>query len=96
MENAPPSPTADAKADPVPWLDVSALQDKLFLRRCSVSTTHAQASASILSAGIRGPDELVKRVNLDGSVAVSMYPVTLAQLLDIADAGQIMPPKVPG
>jgi len=43
--------------------------------------------------GIRGPDELVKRVNADGGVAFSMYPVTVAQLMDIADVGQIMPPK---
>jgi uncharacterized protein (DUF1015 family) len=43
--------------------------------------------------GIRGTEELTKRVDSAGGVAFSMYPVTVAQLMDIADAGQIMPPK---
>ena len=43
--------------------------------------------------GIRGPDELVRRVNADGGVAFSMFPTTVPQLMAIADAGQIMPPK---
>jgi uncharacterized protein (DUF1015 family) len=43
--------------------------------------------------GIRGTGELQRRIDSEGGVAFSMYPVTLAQLMDIADAGQIMPPK---
>jgi uncharacterized protein (DUF1015 family) len=44
--------------------------------------------------GIRGTNELVRRVK-DGraAVAFSMYPTTVDQLMAIADAGQIMPPK---
>jgi len=44
--------------------------------------------------GIRGVEELVKLVDSDKyKIAFSMYPVTIEQLLEIADAGQVMPPK---
>ena len=43
--------------------------------------------------GIRGLDELVKRCNEDCVAAFAMYPVQLQELMDIADAGLIMPPK---
>jgi len=44
--------------------------------------------------GIRGAEELKRRVD-DGraAVAFSMYPTTVPQLMDIADANRIMPPK---
>ena len=44
--------------------------------------------------GIRGTGELEKRVNDDGwACGVSMYPTSIAQLMAVSDAGQIMPPK---
>ena len=43
--------------------------------------------------GIRGLKELERRCSLDMTVAFSMYPTTLADLMDIADANKIMPPK---
>lgn len=43
--------------------------------------------------GIRGLPELVKRCNEDCVAAFAMYPVHLKELMDIADAGLIMPPK---
>ena len=44
--------------------------------------------------GIRGAGELAKRVDSGkGAVAFSMYPVTVEQMMAIADAGSIMPPK---
>ena len=44
--------------------------------------------------GIRGANELEKRVNSgDAAVAFSMHPTTVSQMMDIADAGAIMPPK---
>jgi uncharacterized protein (DUF1015 family) len=43
--------------------------------------------------GIRGLDELVKRCNEDCIAAIAMYPVTLKELMEVADAGLIMPPK---
>jgi len=44
--------------------------------------------------GIRGVEELVKLVDSGKyKIAFSMYPVTVGQLLEVADAGQVMPPK---
>ena len=44
--------------------------------------------------GIRGTDYLRQQVDAKrASVAFSLHPVTMRQLMDIADAGQIMPPK---
>jgi uncharacterized protein (DUF1015 family) len=44
--------------------------------------------------GIRGAAELEKRVRSgEHAVAFSMYPTTVEQMMDIADAGGIMPPK---
>lgn len=43
--------------------------------------------------GIRGLDELVKRCHADCVAAFALYPVQLKELMDIADAGLIMPPK---
>jgi uncharacterized protein (DUF1015 family) len=82
----------DAKADPVARLDVSVLQDKLLAPLLGIDDPRTSKRVDFVG-GIRGPDELVKRVNAEGGVAFSMYPVTLNQLMDIADAGQIMPPK---
>jgi uncharacterized protein (DUF1015 family) len=82
----------DAKADPVSRLDVSVLQDKLLAPLLGIDDPRTSKRVDFVG-GIRGTGELVKRVDSDGGVAFSLYPVTLDQLMDIADAGQIMPPK---
>lgn len=79
-------------ADPVARLDVSVLQDKLLAPILGIEDVRTSKRVDFVG-GIRGPAELVKRVDAEGGVAFSMYPVTLAQLMEIADAGQIMPPK---
>ena len=43
--------------------------------------------------GIRGLGELERRVKEGMAVAFSMYPTTISDLISIADAGKIMPPK---
>jgi uncharacterized protein (DUF1015 family) len=44
--------------------------------------------------GIRGTAELERRVQRDGwAVAFAFHPVTMEQLMKVADAGQVMPPK---
>ena len=83
---------ADAGADPVSRLDVSVLQDKLLGSVLGITDVRTSKRIDFVG-GIRGTGELVKRVDSEGGVAFSMYPVTLGQLMDIADAGQIMPPK---
>jgi len=82
----------DPKADPVGRLDVSVLQDRLLAPLLGVDDPRTSKRIDFVG-GIRGTGELVKRVDAEGGVAFSLYPVTLAQLMDIADAGQIMPPK---
>ena len=43
--------------------------------------------------GIRGLEELERRVHTDMKVAFSMYPTSIGELADVADAGKLMPPK---
>ena len=83
---------AAAKADPVARLDVSVLQDKLLAPVLGIEDVRTSKRIDFVG-GIRGPGELVKRVDAGDGVAFSMFPVTLGQLMGIADAGQIMPPK---
>ncbi len=83
---------ADAQADPVARLDVSVLQDKLLAPLLGIDDPRTSKRVDFVG-GIRGPDELVRRVNAEGGVAFSMFPTTVPQLMAIADAGQIMPPK---
>jgi len=84
--------TPAADADPVARLDVSVLQDRLLGPVLGIADVRTSKRIDFVG-GIRGTAELTKRVDAEGGVAFSMYPVTLAQLMNIADAGQIMPPK---
>jgi len=84
---------ADPQADAVGRLDVSVLQDRLLGPVLGIDDPRKSPRIDFVG-GIRGPDELVKRVaGGRAAVAFSMYPTTMDQLLAIADAGQIMPPK---
>lgn len=83
---------SEPKADPVGRLDVSVLQDKLLAPLLGIDDPRTSKRVDFVG-GIRGPNELVRRVDAEGGVAFSLYPVTVDQLMDIADAGQIMPPK---
>jgi uncharacterized protein (DUF1015 family) len=82
----------DPQADPVSRLDVSVLQDKLLAPLLGIDDPRTSKRIDFVG-GIRGTGELVKRVDAQGGVAFSMYPTTVAQVMAIADAGQIMPPK---
>lgn len=79
--------------DPVSRLDISRLQDGILGPILGIDDPRTSNRIDFIG-GIRGTEELVKRVeNGDGPVAFSMYPVTIEQLMDIADAGATMPPK---
>jgi uncharacterized protein (DUF1015 family) len=84
---------ADSTADPIAQLDVSVLQERLLAPILGIDDPRTSRRIDFVG-GIRGTDELVRLVN-DGSAAVafSMFPTTVEQLMAIADAGQIMPPK---
>lgn len=83
----------DGSLDPVSRLDISRLQDEILGPILGIDDPRTSNRIDFVG-GIRGTEELVKRVeNGDGPVAFSMYPVTIEQLMDIADAGATMPPK---
>jgi uncharacterized protein (DUF1015 family) len=84
---------ADPSADPVSRLDVSVLQDRLLAPVLGIDDPRTSKRVDFVG-GIRGTKELEERVASGRAVvAFSMYPTTVDQLIDIADAGQIMPPK---
>ncbi len=79
-------------ADPVEALDVSILQSNLISPVLGIDDPRTDKRIDFVG-GIRGLGELERRASEDMCLAFSMYPTTLKELMDIADAGQIMPPK---
>jgi len=83
----------DIQADPVSRLDVSVLQDRLLQPVLGIDDPRTSQRIEFVG-GIRGVEALQKAVDTGkAAVAFSMHPVTVGQLMAIADAGQIMPPK---
>jgi uncharacterized protein (DUF1015 family) len=78
--------------DPIKRLDVSILQDNLLSPVLGIHDPRTDKRVDFVG-GIRGMDELERRVREDFAVAFSLYPTSLDQLIDVADAGQVMPPK---
>jgi uncharacterized protein (DUF1015 family) len=78
--------------DPVERLDVSILQSNLLSPILNIGDPRTDKRIDFIG-GIRGLKELERRVSEDMTVAFSMYPTTLDDLMDIADANKIMPPK---
>ena len=79
--------------DVVSSLDVSVLQDRFLAPVLGIDNPRTSPRISFMG-GIRGTDELRARVE-DGraAVAFSMFPVTVGEMMAIADAGAVMPPK---
>ena len=78
--------------DPVKKLDVAILQDNLLTPILGIGDLRVDNRIDFVG-GIRGLKELERRVALDMEVAFSMYPTSITELIDIADAGELMPPK---
>ena len=80
-------------ADVVSALDVSYLQDKLLAPVLGIGDPRTDARISFMG-GIRGDDALAAKVDSgENAVAFAMEPVTVEEMMAIADAGAIMPPK---
>ena len=79
-------------ADPVKGLDVSILQDHLLAPVLGIGDPRTDKRIDFIG-GIRGLKELERRVGEDMKVAFSMYPTSIEELLSVADAGLLMPPK---
>lgn len=78
--------------DPVARLDVSILQNNLLDPVLGIKNPKNDDRIGFIG-GIRGLDELKRRADSDMKIAFAMYPTTVDDLMSIADAGKIMPPK---
>lgn len=79
--------------DPIGILDVTVLQNNLLDKILGIKDPRTDTRIDFVG-GIRGLQELEKRVNSgEMKVAFSLYPVSIQQLFDIADSGNVMPPK---
>jgi uncharacterized protein (DUF1015 family) len=79
--------------DPIGVLDVTILQNNILDKLLGIKDVRTDKRIDFVG-GIRGLVELEKRVNsTEMKVAFSVYPVSIQQLFDIADSGNIMPPK---
>lgn len=78
--------------DPVKSLDCSILQENLLAPVLGIDDPRTSNDIDFIG-GIRGTGELERRCNLDMKVAFALFPVSCDQLMAIADAGEIMPPK---
>ena len=78
--------------DPVDQLDVSILQKNVLDPLLGIKDPRTDSRIDFIG-GIRGLGELEKRVHEGMKVAFAMYPTSIEELINIADAGKIMPPK---
>ena len=79
--------------DPIGVLDVTVLSNLVFDKILNLGDLRTSKRIDFVG-GIRGLGELQKRVDSGEMVAAfALYPVTMQQIIDIADTGNIMPPK---
>ena len=80
-------------SDPVKDLDVTILSEKILNPILNITDLRQDTRIDFVG-GIRGLEELKQRVDSgEMEVAFALHPVSMEQLLNIADAGEIMPPK---
>ena len=79
--------------DPVLGLDVSIMQNNILGPILGIDDPRTSKRVDFVG-GIRGLGELQKRVDSgEMVVAFAMYPTSIKELIDIADTGNVMPPK---
>ena len=79
--------------DPIGILDVSILQNNLLDPILQIKDQRTDQRIDFVG-GIRGVEELQRRVDSgEMELAISLHPVSIPQLFDIADSGNVMPPK---
>ncbi len=78
--------------DPVEGLDVSILQNEVLAPLLNIQDPKTDNRIDFVG-GIRGLKELERRCESDMTVAFSMYPTSIEELFDVADANRLMPPK---
>jgi uncharacterized protein (DUF1015 family) len=79
--------------DPIGVLDVTILSEQVLKPLLNIHDLRTDKRIDFVG-GMRGLAELQRRVNSGGmKAAFALYPVSMQQLIDIADSGNIMPPK---
>ncbi|MDE7120514.1 MAG: DUF1015 family protein, partial [Muribaculaceae bacterium] len=79
--------------DPIGVLDVTISSDLILRDLLGITDLRSDKRIDFVG-GIRGLDELKRRVDSgEMAMALALYPVSMKQLMDIADTGNIMPPK---
>ncbi len=80
-------------ADPIGVLDVTVSSDLILRDILGITDLRSDKRIDFVG-GIRGLGELKRRVDSgEMAMALALYPVSMKQLMDIADSGNIMPPK---
>ena len=81
------------ESDPIAALDVSVLQEQLLARVLKIADVRTDRRIEFVG-GARGTAALERLVNSGkAGVAFSLYPVSVSDLMNVADDGAIMPPK---
>ena len=80
------------KSDPVGILDVSLLQENVLGPILGIDDPRTSERIDFVG-GIRGMGELEKRCSEDMVIAFALYPTSMEELMNVADAGLYMPPK---
>ena len=78
--------------DPVEALDVAVLQNKLLAPILGIDEPKTDKRIDFVG-GIRGLEELERRVHSDAKVAFALYPTSITELFAVSDAKMLMPPK---
>ena len=78
--------------DPVEGLEASILQKYLLTPILDVDDPRTNKRIDFVG-GIRGMEELERRCQTDCTIAFALPPISIEQLLSVADSGQVMPPK---
>jgi uncharacterized protein (DUF1015 family) len=86
------TPGTFAADDPVRSLDAAILQDNLLAPVLSIADVRTDKRIDFVG-GIRGLGELERHVKEGWAVAFALFPTSLDQLMSVADAGLVMPPK---
>ena len=80
------------KEDPIDSLDVAILQNNVLTPILGIEDVRTSDRIDFIG-GIRGIDELERRVHKDMKIAFSMYPTEVSDIMNVADIGEVMPPK---
>lgn len=79
-------------SSPVEGLDVAILQKQVLAPILGIQDPKTDDRIDFVG-GIRGLSQLERRVDEEGGVAFAMYPTSIGELFEVADAGLLMPPK---